>query len=401
MKRVIATVFFVLLSLCASAQEIPSFVKADSAALRFPGSRERFGRFASRLKRLKECPDSCVTIWHVGGSHVQAGWFPSRVRHNFDSLGHYPAGDRGYIFPYPLAKTNWDHSFSASREGEWEGSRSSNPNRKLPVKPDYGITGIAAYTADTTAAFGIGTPYFFTRLRILGSGSTDEVVPYVVAGSDTLKCRPDTLLRGFVADFPRPVDSVRVELRLKEGSFFTVTGLLPESGEGGGLRYVSTGVNGARTTTWTGRCPEFSRELSLVKPDLVVWGLGINDSACPPKDFDPERFKRNYRRLLDQVLSLRPDCAFVFVTNNDSWRYARRRMVHNDNGPAVQKAMYELAEEYDGAVWDLFSLMGGFGSADQWLNAELMKPDRLHFTREGYELLGDLLYAALIKECGE
>ena len=127
MKRVIATVFFVLLSLCASAQEIPSFVKADSAALRFPGSRERFGRFASRLKRLKECPDSCVTIWHVGGSHVQAGWFPSRVRHNFDSLGHYPAGDRGYIFPYPLAKTNWDHSFSASREGEWEGSRCVRP----------------------------------------------------------------------------------------------------------------------------------------------------------------------------------------------------------------------------------------------------------------------------------
>ena len=226
-------------------------------------------------------------------------------------------------------------------------------------------------------------------------------MPYVVAGTDTLKCLPDTLLRGFVVDFPRPVDSVRVELRLRGESFFTVTGLLPESGDDGGLHYVSTGVNGARTTTWTERCPEFERELSLVKPDLVIWGLGINDSACPPKDFNPERFKRNYRRLLDLVLSQRPDCAFVFVTNNDSWRYARRRMVHNDNGPAVQQAMYELAEEYDAAVWDLFSLMGGFGSADQWLAEDLMKPDRLHFTREGYELLGDLLYEALIKECGE
>ncbi|MCR5325413.1 MAG: hypothetical protein K6E37_01535 [Bacteroidales bacterium] len=401
MKRAAAIIIFALMCLGAASQDLPSCVKADSTSLRFPGSRERFDCFAVKLKQLRECPDSSVTIWHVGGSHVQAGWFTSRVRHNFDSLGHYPAGGRGYIFPYPLAKTNWDHSFRASREGEWEGSRSSNPNRKLPVRPDYGIMGIAAFTADTTAAFGLGTPYPFTRLRILGSGSTEDVVPYVAAGADTLKCLPDTLLRGFVVDFPRPVDTVRVELRLSGDSFFTVTGLLPESGDDGGLHYVSTGVNGARTTTWTERCPEFERELSLVKPDLVIWGLGINDSACPPKDFNPERFKRNYRRLLDLVLSQRPDCAFVFVTNNDSWRYARRRMVHNDNGPAVQQAMYELAEEYDAAVWDLFSLMGGFGSADQWLAEDLMKPDRLHFSREGYELLGDLLYEALIKECGE
>ena len=28
-----------------------------------------------------------------------------------------------------------------------------------------------------------------------------------------------------------------------------------------------------------------------------------------------------------------------------------------------------------------------------------MKNDRLHFTREGYELLGDLLYTALMREC--
>lgn len=400
MKRAFTIIFFALLCLSAASQDLPSCVKPDSTALLFPGSRERFEHFAGKLQQLRQKPDSSVTIWHIGGSHVQAGWFTSRVRHNFDSLGHYPAGGRGFIFPYPLAKTNWDHSFSVGREGEWEGSRSSNPNKKLPVRPRYGIMGIAAFTADSTAAFGFGSPRPFTRLRILGSGSEEDVAPYVIAGTDTLKCLPDTLLCGFVADLPRPVDSVRVELRLNEGSHFTVTGLLPENADDGGLHYVSTGVNGARTSTWIERCPEFARELSLVKPDLVIFGLGINDSACPPKDFDPERFKRNYRRLIDLVLSQRPDCALVFVTNNDSWRYARRRMVHNDNGRAVQRAMYELAEEYDGAVWDLFALMGGNGSAEKWLAEDLMKPDRLHFTRAGYELLGDMLYEALINECG-
>ena len=73
-------------------------------------------------------------------------------------------------------------------------------------------------------------------------------------------------------------------------------------------------------------------------------------------------------------------------------------MVHNDNGRAVRKAMYELAEEYDGAVWDLFGIMGGNGSATAWRDAGLMKNDRLHFTKEGYHLLGDMLYSALEAE---
>lgn len=395
MKRLSAILSLaVALTLEAASQEMPPCACPDSSVLRFPASRELFDRFASRLRSCRENPDSMVTIWHTGGSHVQAGWFSSRMRHNFDSLGMYPHGGRGYIFPYPLAHTNFDRSFSVGHQGEWTGSRSSNPNRKLQVRPAYGIMGIAACTSDTTASFGLGMPVPFKRLHIICEAPEAPLVTY---GRDTLTCVPDTLLQGYLAEFPEPVDTVQVLPRLREGGYFVLTGLLPET-DGGGLRYVSTGVNGARTTTWTERCPEFSRELGIVRPDLVIWGLGINDAACPGKDFDPEKFKRNYRRLLDMVRTQRPECAFIFITNNDSWRWRGRRMVHNDNGRAVRKAMYELAEEYDGAVWDLFGIMGGNGSATAWRDAGLMKNDRLHFTKEGYHLLGDMLYSALEAE---
>ena len=89
----------------------------------------------------------------------------------------------------------------------------------------------------------------------------------------------------------------------------------------------------------------------------------------------------------------------MFITNNDSWRYRRRSMTHNDNGAAVRLAMFELAREYGAGVWDLFTIMGGNGSAQEWRDAGLMKPDRLHFTVEGYHLLGDMLYDAIIREC--
>lgn len=379
----------------SSGQELPSCARPDSSFLRHPGSSWRTEAFRARLKACADAPDSNVTIWHIGGSHVQAGWFSSRVRHNFDSLGRYPSAGRGYIFPYPLAHTNYDRSYNVSGEGEWIGSRSSYPNKKMPYRPAWGITGIAAYTADTTALFGLSTPEPFMRLHIMGDAS-ESVTPLVVCGSDTLKCVPDTLLHGFMVEFPEPVDSLQLLPMLKEGEHFTVTGLLPETPANSGVRYVSTGVNGARTTTWTDRCPEFERELSLVHPDLVILGLGINDAASSPKDFKPEKFKANYRKLLDVILNESPDCALVFITNNDSWRYSgRRRMVHNDNGKTVRKLMFELAEEYDGAVWDLYEIMGGNGSAGAWRDAGLMKNDRLHFTKEGYWLLGDMLYKAL------
>jgi lysophospholipase L1-like esterase len=401
MKRLLFILTLTLCTAVAGARELPECARPDSSHLCFPGSREKMARFANRLQTVKQCPDSSVTIWHIGGSHVQAGWLSSRIRHNFDSLGLYPAGSRGYVFPYPLAHTNFDRSYTVRGEGEWLGTRSSNPNKKVPVSPAYGIMGIAAYTADSLAAFSFGLPEPFIGLHILGQASDTIIRPYVIAGADTLLCERDETLRGYYVAFDAPMDSVRVELRLQGEQHFTVTGLLPETLSGGGVKYVSTGVNGARTTTWTDRCPEFDRELSLVHPDLVILGLGINDSTCPAKDFKPEKFKANYRKLLDRILEQSPDCMPVFITNNDSWRYVRRRMVHNDNGDAVRLAMFELAEEYGGAVWDLYSIMGGSGSATAWRDAGLMKNDRLHFTREGYELLGDMLYGAIIDECAE
>ena len=353
-------------------------------------------RFRERLQACAESPDSSVTIWHIGGSHVQAGFLPSRLRHNFDSLGHYPAGGRGYIFPYPLAGTNYDRSYNVGSTGEWAGARSTLPLKNVPLQPAWGILGIAAYTADTTASFGIGTPERFRRLHIMAEAS-EGVTPLVVAGADTLRCAPDSLLRGFVVDFPAEVDSVLILPSLRSGDYFMLTGLLPLIPDEKGVHFVSTGVNGARTDTWFKRCSEFEREASLLKPDLLILGLGINDSACPASQFKPEKFKANYRKLLEIMMKDAPDCAIVFITNNDSWRYAKRhRMVHNENGAAVERAMYELAAEYDAAVWDLFELMGGNHSAPAWRDAGLMKNDRLHFTAAGYRLLGDMLYRAIV-----
>ena len=73
-------------------------------------------------------------------------------------------------------------------------------------------------------------------------------------------------------------------------------------------------------------------------------------------------------------------------------------MSANTNGPIVKRAFYELAQEYNGCVWDLFSIMGGMGSVNAWEEEQLVRHDRLHFTTLGYELLGDMLYNAILTD---
>ena len=55
-----------------------------------------------------------------------------------------------------------------------------------------------------------------------------------------------------------------------------------------------------------------------------------------------------------------------------------------------------MAREVGGVVWDQFQLMGGLRSMEQWQRAKLAQSDRVHFTRAGYQLLGDLFYDALL-----
>jgi lysophospholipase L1-like esterase len=60
--------------------------------------------------------------------------------------------------------------------------------------------------------------------------------------------------------------------------------------------------------------------------------------------------------------------------------------------------MMELAKEYGAGVWDLYGVMGGANSVHTWLKEDLMKKDKLHFTTKGYQLIGDLLFEAIMND---
>ncbi|MCR4825196.1 MAG: hypothetical protein K5849_07580 [Bacteroidales bacterium] len=379
--------------------DLPACVHADQSVLIFPGSRMAQDAFYAKLDTLVATGRGNVNIWHIGGSHVQAAYFPNQIRDNIDSLT--LRGDRGFLFPMRLAATNSDRSYRIRTTGEWVApilTRSTDVRR-----PRYGVTGFGARTAspDASVSFHLNPDgsdlWSCEGLRVMGYGSSDRAYPYIICLADTLRFDFEPQTHSYLFYLPAPTDSARVQFHVPEGEEFTLTGLQPISWRPG-VNYFASGVNGAALPSWLDRCEDLERDLRLVRPDLAIFAVGINDSAVSVKDFKPERFKENYRRLIAMVRRVSPDCAFIFVTNNDSYRYVRRGMSWNGNGEAVRQAMMELAEEYGAGVWDLYAVMGGAHTVEEWRDAGLAKADRLHFTDVGYKLLGDLFVDALMAD---
>ena len=161
-----------------------------------------------------------------------------------------------------------------------------------------------------------------------------------------------------------------------------------------GITYHGIGINGARVDSYL-KCMDLKRDLKLVNPDLVIFGIGINDAAAD--NFSKEKFVSDYSMLIDTILDVNPDCALLFVTNNDSYKkVSRRKYEVNPNGVLAQQAFLELGRKYNGAVWDFFDIMGGLKSMQQWQDEGIAQKDKVHVSSSGYTLIGDLLFNALM-----
>ena len=177
---------------------------------------------------------------------------------------------------------------------------------------------------------------------------------------------------------------------------FTLTGILAEN-NAPGITYTNVGINGAKVANYFEEiCPLFEKEMSYYKPDLVIFAIGINDANV--EVFNDKQFRDEYDMLIKRIRKVSPKTAFIFETNNDSYRKIRKKKyVQHPNGEIARKAFFMLADKHKAGVWDKFSIMGGLGSMAKWEKADLAKKDKVHFKTAGYQLLGDMFYKALMQ----
>ncbi len=340
-----------------------------------------------------------INVVHFGGSHVQADMWTMEIRQRMQTLVPGIRAGRGLIFPYSMARTNNPYWYEPTYTGTWSAVR----NVTQADSSVLGVAGISVTTKDTASELkvrfrGEAYPgYTFDRVRVLHRMDSSFEV-HAWDSDSTLRITRQVNEREGYTEFvyDRIVDTLRLRFLRTDTVLqkqFTLRGIVLDSPDPGMIVH-SCGVNGASTRSWL-RCQDMPRELALLNPDLVILSIGINDAHDP--DFSPSLYEANYRELIRRIRSVAPDAAILLTTNTDSFM---KRKYPNRNAGSVRDVMLRLSANENVAVWDTYGVMGGEGSIKLWEKAGLAQADRVHFKREGYVLLGDLLFTALTEAYG-
>ena len=375
--------------------EIPKydFIHYDNNRFQFEEDNTFYQHFLAKFSRLISEGSGQISVVHIGGSHLQADIYTDRIRSRFQTFQPGNNGGRGFIFPYSVARTNNPPNYKVSYTGRWSACKNTQEKKKCQL----GLSGISVTTTDTAASISITFPaantvlYDFNRVRIFylaDSISYDCSVHSSATVTGIERTRPGCIT--FVLDSYS--DSLIFSLGKTSNiqQRFTLLGISLETDDPG-LIYHTAGVNGAKIPSFL-RCSLLPDHLAGLPADLVVLSLGTNDAYT--RHFNPEIYRQNYDTLIRRIRTALPEAAILLTVPNDSYLYRRYT---NPNTEKVREVILDLGREHHCGVWDFYGIMGGLNSIIVWQRFGLAKRDRIHFTRKGYTLIGDLFFNAFLK----
>lgn len=368
-----------------------NFIRYDLNEMHHFGSDKYSTRFYNKLEKLVRTGEGRINVVQIGGSHIQAGTFSGQIRSRLQQMNGDMNAGWGFMFPYRILRTNSPFGYYIRYSGKWQSCR----NIERRKTSNLGVGGISATTWAPKAELTIlledknELDYSFNKLRVYYENSG---VDYLVSVDSTILRKSIKTDGYFEFELNEHVDSLKITIQKesKINGSFTLFGITTETAPNG-VMYHSIGVNGAHVPAFL-RCQLFEKQLAELQPDLVILGLGINDAYG--RRFSQKKFEANYGGLISKIRKAAPETAIIFTTNNDSYMYHR---YVNRNGIKVQQSMFKMAKKYQTGVWDMFSVMGGLNSIVLWEKNKLAQHDKIHFTREGYLIMGDLFFNALMQ----
>lgn len=364
----------------------------------FSKSSPSWEKFYNKLERMIVEGEEQMNFYHIGGSHLQADIYTHDVRSVLQTEWTNLPGERGWVFPFDLARTNnpWNYDFKS--DATWTGYRAVISRHR--AAQEFGMLGAKIVTSDSVADL----RFTYDKTDVKPGFSSVRVyhnkgfLPYRFnwGAAELLRTKTvmDTILGYTEFHFSEKLQEFNLQLARTIVNAFPleIYGFLLQN-EDPGISYTSIGVNGAGLYTYLA-CERFEEQLATYPPDFFAFSVGTNDGNVPYSDFKPEVYKANLDSMIQLIYRANPNCAILLTVPNDS--YYRRRYL-NRNIAREREMINELAAEYEVPVWDFYGIMGELGSSKKWYRSKLMKSDMIHFTRTGYHLKGELFADAFWK----
>lgn len=408
-------------------------------------------KFLQKLDSVETTKKNKVRIVHIGDSHIQADLFSGKMRSLLqDKFGN---GGLGFSFPHNLASTNGNHYIKYTSTISFLSQRNTKPNDGKPI----GLSGIALYTDNNDFVIELNVrdkSYAFNTIKVVApikgnfnlaktskniviESSKPKVIYHKIKSGEALSIiadkyncsvseikkannlRSNTIQAGKTLRIPtdekEPVKITKSEfipLTLFEDknsynyyseerldkiyitsndktTDFSLNGLLLENNNSG-VVYSAIGVNGAKASDYL-KYSLFFEQLKAIEADLVVVSLGTNES------FDKLETEGFYTQLEEMLLSIRKQNPKVEILLTTPPPSLFQRKYPNTFAASYTKAIVDFAEKNNYAVWDMYKNMGGLYSVNSNAKKGLMSKDKVHYSKQGYELQGELFFKALME----
>ncbi len=353
--------------------------------------------FFQALYELKNHQRRRVSIVHIGDSHVQGDYLTQPIRQNIQ-LEFGNAG-RGLIVPGRVAGTNESFNIRTSSDISWQAKRCVYPDEPLPI----GVGGITIQTDETgeltIAMTDSRMDYSFRDIRLF---YLDDSLSFDFVVRDSLSEQVGVItphadqIHSELVRLTEPVSRVQLQvIKQREAQArATIFGISLEN-EKEGVLYHSVGVNGAKYKHYNA-AEFFAQQVSALEPELFVISLGTNEALDYP--YVDRSLGDQINKLLMSLQQYNPQALFILSTPPPGFR---RRKLHNPGLDIVREQVIQYAAENGYAFWDLYKILGGEAGAQRWKAFAFLRPDGVHFTKEGYAYQGNLFYHALMKGYNE
>ncbi|MGL2994814.1 LysM peptidoglycan-binding domain-containing protein [Flavobacterium sp. TSSA_36] len=412
--------------------------------------------FFTKLKVLQNTQKGKLNIVHIGDSHIQGDVMTAVTRTQLQKQ--FGNAGRGLVFPYTLAHTNGSPDVRFSSNVKWSNYKNILPVNGSPV----GISGFSLSSTSKSLRLNVmvkNKAYAFTTLKLITPNNeplferagevekkvTVKTVPKKVTHTikkgeslstiaaryhcSTAQLKKENNLAntkitaGKTLKIPsnethektvtstlyhsdsfeqkenyyafaseKPLDRF-VILPNKEASVYTLNGLVLENNNSG-ILYHNIGVNGAKYSDYN-KNPLFFDQLKVLQPDLIIVSLGTNESYGK---ITPLEYLKQVQEFLLKVRTQNPQADVLVVTPPPSY------LPHHTLNTFVDeyaKSLVSYATLGNYAVWDLFQTLGGMHGVSKIYGKGLMSPDRVHYTTNGYQLQGNMLYNVLLNAFNE
>lgn len=344
--------------------------------------------FFNKLSLLQQGKTHRVSVVHIGDSHIQTDLLSREVRNGLQDF--FGNAGRGFVFPYQVARTNGPQDFFSSSSSRWTASRLSyRRNNVLHGLSGFGMNKLSG-KGDIQINLRSGNADFDIVRLFLGQNSSPstwyidpansgrtyqmEIMPQAGHSfkADSLKLSEET--SGFSIYSP-DAPSTRY--------FYGAS--LERSAPG--VLYHSIGVNGAQYSHYNND-DSFWEQLAELDGDLYVLSFGTNESIT--NTMDESTYIAQVQTFVHRIKAINPDANILITTAADFQYRGKPNLMLQRINLALQFYCYQNGI----AIWDLYGITGGYGSAKEWLTNGLFQSDKIHYQAKAYQLQGNLLFDA-------